>query len=141
MVATWDAEPGDAAENSVRCLQRSHAGAQEEMQALLQKEHCQSLTAIRLRCYHILSPLQVAFGHVRAFPSIFMVCCAISVEFVCKRVFTDATPIVKRVAQYISRSIQLLLASFWPHVFAQICNSHPFLCKLHAAPAVTDVVI
>ncbi len=56
----------------------------KEMQSLLQKEHCQSLAAMRLRWYHIMSPLQVAFSHVKAFPTKFRVSSAISGQVGCK---------------------------------------------------------
>lgn len=56
----------------------------EEMQALLQKQHCQSLAAMRLRWYHIISPLQGAFSHVKAFPIRLAVSSAISGHIGCK---------------------------------------------------------
>ena len=61
--------PGNTAENAACYLQCSHAGAMDAMQSLLQKQHCQSLAAWRLRWYHIMSPLQAALGHVKAFPA------------------------------------------------------------------------
>lgn len=65
--------PANTAEHTACGVQCSHAGAKEEMQSLLQKEHCQSLTAWRLRWCHIMSPLQAALGHVKAFPVKFAV--------------------------------------------------------------------
>ena len=56
----------------------------EEMKALLQKEHCQFLAAMRLRWYHIMSPLQGAFSHVKAFPTKLRVSSAISGQVGCK---------------------------------------------------------
>ncbi len=51
------------AEHSARCLHRSHAGAQKEVQALLQKEHCQSCYPAALLSHHVAPAGRIRSRH------------------------------------------------------------------------------